>query len=142
MSRREAVLTALLQRLATLPSATVKRNEALPEKVPAGGLLILRDGDPGEPEVTLSPATWIWNHLAQLEAFVAGATSEARDAALDTLLEAVGQGLAGDRTLGGLCDWSEPQAPQPDDVTIEGAAPIRAARVPILLIYASSEPMG
>ena len=142
MSRREAVLTALFQRLATLPSATVKRNEALPEKVPPGGLLIVRDGDPGEPEVTLSPATWIWNHLAQLEAFVAGANSEARDAALDTLLEAVGQVLADDRTLGGLCDWSEPQAPQPDDVTIEGAAPIRAARVPILLIYASSEPMG
>ena len=142
MSRREAVLTALFQRLATLPSATVKRNEALPEKVPPGGLLILRDGDPGEPEVTLSPATWIWNHLAQLEAFVAGATSATRDAALDALLEAVGQALGTDRTLGGLCDWSEPQAPQPDDVTIEGAAPIRAARVPILLIYGSSEPMG
>ncbi len=142
MTRREAVLTALFQRLATLPDATVKRNEALPEKVPAGGLLILRDGDPGEPEVTLSPATWIWNHLAQLEVFVAGATSEVRDAALDALLEAVGQALAADRTLGGLCDWSEPQAPEPDDVAIEGAAPIRAARVPILLLYGSSEPMG
>jgi len=142
MTRREAVLTALFQRLATLPDATVKRNEALPEKVPAGGLLILRDGDPGEPEVTLSPATWIWSHLAQLEVFVAGATSEVRDAALDALLEAVGQALATDRTLGGLCDWSEPQAPEPDDVAIEGAAPIRAARVPILLLYGSGEPMG
>jgi hypothetical protein len=142
MTRREAVLTALFQRLATLPDATVKRNEALPEKVPAGGLLILRDGDPGEPEVTLSPATWIWHHLAQLEVFVAGATSEVRDAALDALLEAVGQALATDRTLGGLCDWSEPQAPEPDDVAIDGAAPIRAARVPILLLYGSSEPMG
>ncbi len=44
---REAILTAL--------PATALRGEVLPERVPANGLLILRDGGPGEPEVTLSP---------------------------------------------------------------------------------------
>ncbi len=54
---RETILTALLAQLSTLP-ATALRGEVLPERVPAGGLLILRDGEPGEPEVTLSPLAY------------------------------------------------------------------------------------
>jgi hypothetical protein len=33
------------------PGAKVLRNAILPEKVPAAGVLILGDGDPGPPEV-------------------------------------------------------------------------------------------
>jgi hypothetical protein len=51
---RETILAALHARLSALP-ATVLRGDVLPERVPAEGLLILRDGEPGEPEVTLSP---------------------------------------------------------------------------------------
>ena len=51
---RETILTALHVRLQTLP-ATALRGEVLPERIPAAGLVILRDGDPGEPEVTMSP---------------------------------------------------------------------------------------
>ncbi|EKE17499.1 MAG: hypothetical protein ACD_10C00428G0004, partial [uncultured bacterium] len=48
---RETVLAALHARL--LPLATlVLRDEVLPERIPASGLIILRDGQPGEPEVT------------------------------------------------------------------------------------------
>ncbi len=54
---RETILAALLARLASLP-ATVLRGEVLPERVPAEGLLILRDGEPGEPEVSLSPLAY------------------------------------------------------------------------------------
>ena len=53
-SPRETILAALHARLSALP-ATALRGEVLPERVPAEGLLILRDGEPGEPEVTLSP---------------------------------------------------------------------------------------
>ena len=49
---RETILTTLHARLSALP-ATSLRGEVLPERVPTEGLLILRDGDPGEPEVTL-----------------------------------------------------------------------------------------
>jgi hypothetical protein len=51
---RETILTALHTRLLALP-ATALRGDVLPERVPTAGLLILRDGEPGEPEVTLSP---------------------------------------------------------------------------------------
>jgi hypothetical protein len=49
-SKAERVLEALKALLETIPDAVVERNSVLPEKVPAGGLIILRDGDPGEPE--------------------------------------------------------------------------------------------
>jgi hypothetical protein len=48
---RETILAALHARLSALPATTL-RGEVLPERVPAEGLLILRDGKPGEPEVT------------------------------------------------------------------------------------------
>jgi hypothetical protein len=51
---RETILAALHARLSALPAANL-RGEVLPERVPANGLLTLRDGEPAEPEVTLSP---------------------------------------------------------------------------------------
>jgi len=78
---RETTLTALHARLSALP-ATALRGEVLPERVPAAGLLILRDGEPGEPEVTLSPLRYHYQHRAEIEAVVQGAD---RDAAFDTL---------------------------------------------------------
>ena len=63
---RETILAALHARLSALP-ATALRGEVLPERVPAGGLLILRDGEPGEPEVTLSPLRYHYQHRAEIE---------------------------------------------------------------------------
>lgn len=60
-STREAILAALHARLSALP-ATVLRGEVRPERVPADGLLILRDGEPGEPDVTLSPLAYHYQH--------------------------------------------------------------------------------
>jgi hypothetical protein len=60
---RETILAALHERLQTL-AAPVLRGEVLPERIPANGLIILRDGKPGEPEVTLSPLTYFYEHRA------------------------------------------------------------------------------
>lgn len=62
---RETILVALHARLSTLP-ATALRGDVLPERVPADGLLILRDGEPGEPEVTLSPLRYHYQHAAKM----------------------------------------------------------------------------
>jgi len=68
---RETILAALHARLSALP-ATALRGEVLPERVPADGLLILRDGEPGEPEVTLSPLRYHYQHRAEIESVVQG----------------------------------------------------------------------
>lgn len=135
---RETILAALHARLSALP-ATALRGEVLPERVPAAGLLILRDGEPGEPEVTLSPLCYHYQHRAEVEAVVQGAS---RDTAFDTLCTSIGAALAADRTLGGLCDWVEAEAPQPADLPVDGAASLKAAVIPVTLHYSASDPLG
>jgi hypothetical protein len=135
---RETVLSALHALLGTLP-ATALRGEVLPERVPVAGLLILRDGDPGEPEVTLSPLRYHYRHRAEIEAVVQGTT---RDAAFDTLCASIGAMLVANRTLGGLCDWVEAEAPRPVDLAVEGAAGLKAAVIPVILHYSTADPLG
>ena len=108
--------------------------------LPAGGLLILRDGTPGEAEVTLSPLRYHWQHRAEVEVFVRG--SSGLELAFDTLAEGIGQVIAADRTLGGLCDWIETDAPEPADLAVEGAPTIRAAVLILTLHYTSNDPLG
>jgi hypothetical protein len=59
LTPRETILAALHALLRTLP-ATALRGAVLAERVPSTGILILRDGEPGEPQVTLSPLRYHW----------------------------------------------------------------------------------
>jgi len=135
-STRETILAALHTRLQTL-AAPVLRGEVLPERIPASGLIILRDGKPGEPEVTLSPLTYFYEHRAELEVVIQAGNG--RDALFDALVGSIGTQLAADRTLGGLCDWVE--APEPVDLPVEGAASLKAAIIPVVLHYMTVDPL-
>lgn len=137
-STREATLAALHARLLTVPATTL-RGEVLSERVPAAGLLILRDGEPGEPEVTLSPLRYHYQHRAEIEAVVQGAD---RDADFDRLTASIGAALAADRALGGLCDWVEAEAPRPVDLPVEGAASLKAAVIPVVLHYSTADQLA
>ena len=55
--------------------------------MPAEGLVILRDGDPGEPDITLNPRTEFYSHRVELEALVTRAPDGSGEAALDALIE-------------------------------------------------------
>ena len=142
-SRREAALQALLALLTTVPGATVERETAIPERVPSGGLIILRDGDPGTPEVTLSPLLYHYDHAARLEVIVQAGQPEARAIALDGLLRAIGTALATDRTLGGTCEWLAWSAPTTEELPVPGGSPLKAATVIVTLSYATTaDPLG
>ena len=91
MSRRERILAALLQLLQSDLAATVRRNEVLPEKVPVAGLVILRDGDPGEPDVTLNPRTEFYSHRIEIEAYMLCDPSGDGEAALGEIFKAFEQ---------------------------------------------------
>ena len=135
----ESILAALHARLSVLP-ATALRGEVLPERVPAAGLVILRDGEPGEPEVTLSPLRYHYQHRAELEVVVQAGPDRA--IAFDTLIAAIGAALEADRTLGGLCDWVEPEAPTSVDLPVEGAAALKAAVITVVLHYTTTGPLA
>jgi hypothetical protein len=136
---RETILTALHARLQPL-SALVLRDEVLPERIPTTGLIILRDGQPGEPEVTLSPLRYHYQHRAELEVVVQAPNGRA--SAFDELIAAIGITLESDRTLGGLCDWVEPEAPASVDLPVEGAAALKAAVITVVLHYTTTGPLA
>ncbi len=140
MTQRETILSALADLLRTVPHVPVLRGEVLPERVPAAGLMILRDGNPGEPGVTLSPLTWHYQHRAELEVVVQA--NAGRDAAFGQLIAQIGAALSAHRTLLGLCDWVEAEAPEPVDLPIEGAASLKAAIIPVILHYSTADPLA
>ena len=139
---RETILQALLAALQSMPTATVLREDVLPERVPVGGLLILRDGDPGAPDVMLSPLTYYYEHKAELEVIVQGKTPTALATAFDSLVQTIGAVIAANHTLGGLCDWVEAAAPKPVDLPVEGGEALKAAIIEITLIYTTADPLA
>lgn len=136
MSKREIVLKALFERLSTL-DVTAKRNDPLPQKIPDGGLVILRDGNVGEPEILLSPTCYVFTHRAELEIIVQKETPAERDHALDGLLVQIGELLQEDPRLGGQVDYMHADPPEFVEEPIEGGIPIKGAIVPIVLEYTS-----
>ncbi len=136
---REAVIAALHARLQPLAALTL-RDEVLPERIPTAGLIILRDGQPGEPDVTLSPLRYHYQHRAELEVVVQAGSGRA--SAFDDLNAAIGAALEADRTLGGLCDWVEPDAPASVDLPVEGVAALKAAVITVVLHYTTTGPLA
>jgi len=141
MSLREQILATFAAVLKAKLTATVRRNEVLPEKVPAAGLVILRDGDPGEPDVTLNPRTEFYSHRVEIEAYVPRDSAGGGEAALDALLGAIGTALRIDPSLGGLAENLTPSAPETGALAIEGAAPILTARLIVTVEYLVSDPL-
>lgn len=136
----EAALTAGLA--VSAPGCVVVRNPDRALEVAEAGLVVLRDGDPGEPEVVLSPASYLYQHRADIEIYVQAGERAARIAKLDALTASIGTILAADRTFGGLCDDSRPEAPSLDEQAPEGAATISAALCGLTLIYHTTDPLA
>ena len=142
-SKREQALAGLFLCLKdNVTGLSVLRNEPLPTKVPADGLIILRDGDPGEPEVTLSPTRYHYQHRAEVEALVQHGDPAQRDTALDILLETMAQALDSQTSLGGLVDYLHIETPDFLSETVEGAPTIKVAVAPIILEYSTSNPLN
>ncbi|MFN8700966.1 MAG: acyl-CoA transferase [Rhodospirillales bacterium] len=138
-SKREEVLQALHARLQAVPLVKVERNRLRPERLPPEGLIILRDGDVGEPEILLSPLSYVWTHAARIEVFSGAADP---DGHLDDLLMAIATALTADPTLGGLVDLIDVGAPDFDAAAPEGGADVKAAIVSVRLIYETAHPLN
>ena len=141
-SKREQVLEAVKALVTTaLPGADVKRNQAKPERIGPGGHAVIRDGDPGEPDVTLSPLTYLYTHVIPVEVAAYEGGAKTREQVLDEMMSAIGEAMDADRTLGGLCDWLDAAAPSPDDAETSGAEPFRWADVGLIAVYSTTTPL-
>ena len=143
MSQRENAIGALFAVLGQLSLGTmVKRNTALPERISDHAMAILRDGEMGEPEVSLSPLTYHWQHQVAIELFVADPYAAARDARMDGLLVELAALIEADRTLAGVVEYAEIGQPRFDELAPEGTSGIKACLLPVVLHYSSAGPLS
>ena len=139
MSQRENAIGALFAVLGQLSLGTmVKRNAALPERIADHAMAILRDGEMGEPEVSLSPLTYHWQHQVAIELFVADPDASTRDARMDGLLTELATLIEADRTLAGVVEYAEIGQPKFDELAPEGTSGIKACLLPVVLHYSSA----
>jgi hypothetical protein len=142
-TKAEQVLDALKALLETVPNTVVERNSVLPEKVPAGGLIILRDGDPGEPEQALGGVgSTYYQHAVEIEAYLEEGDAAARDAAFDALLQQVGAVLEADATLGGRVFGLSYGRPEPSIEAVAGAPAIKSATLSVIIDYETTAPLS
>jgi hypothetical protein len=142
-SKAEQVLETLRGVLDLVPGAVVQRNSVLPEKIPDGGLVILRDGDPGEPEQALGGfGNAYCQHAVEIEVYVDEGDAVARDVAFDALLQQIGAALETDPTLGGLAFGVTYGRPEPAIESIAGAPAIKTATLTVTVDYESDAPLS
>jgi hypothetical protein len=142
-SKAEQVLGALKGLLETIPDAVVERNSVLPEKVPDGGLIILRDGDPGEPEQALGGfANAYYQHGVEIEVYVEEGAAAARDTAFDDLLRHIGVALDADPTLGGMAFGMTYGRPEISIEAVTGAPAIKSATLIVTIEYETASPLA
>jgi hypothetical protein len=142
-SKTEQVLGALKTLLETVPGPVVQRNSVLPEKIPDGGLIVLRDGDPGEPEQALGGfGNAYYQHAVETEVYVEEGDPAARDAAFDNLLQRIGAALEVDPTLGGLAFGLTYGRPESSIEAVPGAPAIKSATLSVTVDYESDAPLS
>jgi hypothetical protein len=142
-SKREQVIQAVADLIkAALPKAGHFRNDAKQQEIGTGGYVNVDDGDPGDPEVTLNPATWIYEHQIPVDVVANATRTATAETRLDTMLQAIGTAVAADRTLGGLCDYLMVTAATTEPVTAEGAPVARYALIGIVAVYGTTDPLN
>lgn len=137
MSKKEDVLNGIKDLISGVVDNTkVFRNLAIPETIPDNGLIIIRDGDPGEPDIPLGGFTnAYYQHDAEIEILVGNATTTERDEVYNTLVEKIGEALDSNRTLSGLIFGMTFGQPSPSTEYIEGAPDLKIGILTVTLDY-------
>lgn len=138
----EGVLDGVLAlHVAALPAADVSRNRPKATEVGPGGLVVIHDGDPGEPEIYLSPLSYTWSRRVVIDVAAFESPTQTREQVLAGIFAAIRVRIEADRTLGGLCEWIEPEAPVTNDAQTQGTEAIRWAQFGLVCVYTTSSPL-
>jgi len=142
-SKTEQVLEAIKSLLTTVPNAKVERNITVPEKIPTGGLIVLRDGDPGEPETALGGFGGVYySHGIEIELYIEQGDATVRDAAFDILVQSIGTALEADSTLGGLAFGMSYGRPEINTESVSGAPAIKTGTITMIVEYETVSLLG
>jgi hypothetical protein len=129
MAAIETALAALAAILDAATMAPVIRNADRPEAIPAGGIILLRDGEQTEVDESYSPLRFHIQHTA--EVIIVAASESDRN----TLLGVASAAIVANRTLTGAVEHTQIEPVSFDLGDYEGAEAVRAARMPVALFY-------
>lgn len=145
MSKRyDVVMAVKALTVEAMDQATVRgfdQDTARPQSVGPHGTVIGHPGDPSDPDVDLNPVTYHWQHEMEME-FAASPAASDPAADLDGMLEAFGNAIIANRTLGGLVDWLDVAPGAEDDQLMNGAATTRWASLTVTAHYSTTNPLG
>lgn len=127
---------------AALPGASLigfDKDADKPARIGPHGCIIGHAGDPGEPEVDLSPLTYNYEHEIIVEI---AAGNGAGGGALDDMLLTLGDAIAADPYLGGECQFLSVQEADLGDRSAPALASTNWATVSIIAEYSTTNPLG
>ena len=141
-SKKEQVLEYLKGLLATALAPTeVKRNVETPEAIKPDGLIIIRDGEPGEPEQFLGGFSMcIYTHRIEVEIYCQKNTG--LDNSYDQIVQKIGAALESNPYFGGLITGKSYGQPAPSNELIDGAADIKTAVLDLFVEYDTPSPLS
>lgn len=138
-SKREQILEYLKALLSDgLPGSDVQRNRDKARTPNPMGDVIIRDGDPGDPERRLSARdSYFFEHPIPIEVEV---RKDKSDITLDDLLGRIADLLDSDPTLGGLSGTIETSAASPQGADTTGTTGIMWTGFFVTVTYATPHP--
>lgn len=145
-SKREQMLQAVQALVqAALPNAKVRRNPSTPLRIEGlpGGAVDIYDGAPGDPEVDIGLGEPVYNYSHRIPLVFGGyvSASKSPEEVLDDMFAAVGAAVRADRTLGGLVEYLQTEAPDTEALEIAGAAAGAEADAVIRADYCTRSPL-
>lgn len=134
----DAIVSAIAAELA---NATVGRNMVDAERVPEGGLIIVDDGDPGEPEYILGGSSVWYSHTVGISVFSQSDDQATRDELFSELCAGIGDAIEADRSLGGLCRVTKYKAPYAEAIVAENGQSIKNGVILVTVDYMTDSPL-
>lgn len=143
MSTKEQALKALYTVISTslsAPDRLIERNTPEELSIPENGLIIMFDGDQGEPEsVTLSPVAYAYEHIVNVYVSVQNRLQSFRDDLTDSILEQIENIVLTNRTLTGTVDYCQTMSTESNTENVDGII-VKHITVPIMIRYVTSNP--
>ncbi len=142
-SHAEKVLEKLRVLLDEGCQARVERNSVLPEKIPVHGLIVIYDGDPGEPEQVLGGFnSAYYEHQIEVILYMEEGNSAQRDQKFDGLLLKIGEILEDNPTLDGLVAGLSYARPETAIEPVLGGPAIKTGTLVIIAEYDTASPLS
>lgn len=141
-SQAEKILDKLKALIDAASTAKIERNSAVPEKIPPNGLIIIRDGNPGDPEYVLGGFSNVYySHNIEIEIYIQDGAPAQRDRKFDELMQTVGTVLENNPTLDGLVAGLTYARPDTHTQPIDGGPAIKAGVIMLMAEYETPTPL-